>query len=186
MKAVLIYLLMQSPVMRFSYPNNLSRQRLHPDTRCKQAQEHLCRISQNFTSESAASTADRRMCHLTKENCTLMAFFNSWAWEVSKVGVSNKKHTWCKDFMSFVRLRDIFTQACPDRGRNIILNFPLTFCVCISFRAIKAFQEVLYIDPGFSRAKEIHLRLGLMFKVNTDYESSLKVNLADGLGDVNK
>lgn len=42
-------------------------------------------------------------------------------------------------------------------------------------RAIKAFQEVLYIDPGFSRAKEIHLRLGLMFKVNTDYESSLKV-----------
>uniref|UniRef100_A0AAQ4QCX1 [histone H3]-trimethyl-L-lysine(27) demethylase n=1 Tax=Gasterosteus aculeatus aculeatus TaxID=481459 RepID=A0AAQ4QCX1_GASAC len=42
--------------------------------------------------------------------------------------------------------------------------------------AIKAFQEVLYIDPGFSRSKEIHLRLGLMFKVNTDYESSLKVN----------
>uniref|UniRef100_A0A8C3A044 [histone H3]-trimethyl-L-lysine(27) demethylase n=1 Tax=Cyclopterus lumpus TaxID=8103 RepID=A0A8C3A044_CYCLU len=40
--------------------------------------------------------------------------------------------------------------------------------------AIKAFQEVLYIDPGFSRAKEIHLRLGLMFKGNTDYESSLK------------
>uniref|UniRef100_A0A8C2ZWF3 [histone H3]-trimethyl-L-lysine(27) demethylase n=1 Tax=Cyclopterus lumpus TaxID=8103 RepID=A0A8C2ZWF3_CYCLU len=41
-------------------------------------------------------------------------------------------------------------------------------------KAIKAFQEVLYIDPGFSRAKEIHLRLGLMFKGNTDYESSLK------------
>uniref|UniRef100_A0A8C5BJF4 [histone H3]-trimethyl-L-lysine(27) demethylase n=1 Tax=Gadus morhua TaxID=8049 RepID=A0A8C5BJF4_GADMO len=43
-----------------------------------------------------------------------------------------------------------------------------------AFQAIKAFQEVLYIDPGFARAKEIHLRLGLMFKVNTDYESSLK------------
>ncbi|XP_056281268.1 lysine-specific demethylase 6A isoform X3 [Pseudoliparis swirei] len=40
--------------------------------------------------------------------------------------------------------------------------------------AIKAFQEVLYIDPGFSRSKEIHLRLGLMFKGNTDYELSLK------------
>nr|XP_043875984.1 lysine-specific demethylase 6A isoform X3 [Solea senegalensis] len=40
--------------------------------------------------------------------------------------------------------------------------------------AIKAFQEVLYIDPGFCRVKEIHLRLGLMFKVNTDHESSLK------------
>ncbi|KAM8855057.1 lysine-specific demethylase 6A-like [Spinachia spinachia] len=42
--------------------------------------------------------------------------------------------------------------------------------------AIKAFQEVLYIDSGFSRSKEIHLRLGLMFKVNTDYESSLKAS----------
>uniref|UniRef100_A0A7J8EJR8 [histone H3]-trimethyl-L-lysine(27) demethylase n=1 Tax=Rousettus aegyptiacus TaxID=9407 RepID=A0A7J8EJR8_ROUAE len=42
--------------------------------------------------------------------------------------------------------------------------------------AIKAFQEVLYVDPSFCRAKEIHLRLGLMFKVNTDYESSLKYN----------
>ncbi|KAM6985669.1 lysine-specific demethylase 6A [Aplochiton taeniatus] len=41
-------------------------------------------------------------------------------------------------------------------------------------RAIKAFQEVLYMDPSFSRANEIHLRLGLMFKVNTDYESSIK------------
>ncbi|KAM4699187.1 lysine-specific demethylase 6A isoform 2-T2 [Discoglossus pictus] len=40
--------------------------------------------------------------------------------------------------------------------------------------AIRAFQEVLYVDPSFCRAKEIHLRLGLMFKVNTDYESSLK------------
>uniref|UniRef100_A0A3B4A4L6 [histone H3]-trimethyl-L-lysine(27) demethylase n=1 Tax=Periophthalmus magnuspinnatus TaxID=409849 RepID=A0A3B4A4L6_9GOBI len=40
--------------------------------------------------------------------------------------------------------------------------------------SIKAFQEVLYIDPTFSKAKEIHLRLGVMFKVNTDYESSLK------------
>ncbi|XP_020733009.2 lysine-specific demethylase 6A isoform X15 [Odocoileus virginianus] len=40
--------------------------------------------------------------------------------------------------------------------------------------AIKAFQEVLYVEPSFCRAKEIHLRLGLMFKVNTDYESSLK------------
>ncbi|XP_051030958.1 histone demethylase UTY isoform X2 [Phodopus roborovskii] len=40
--------------------------------------------------------------------------------------------------------------------------------------AIRAFQDVLYVDPSFCRAKEIHLRLGFMFKVNTDYESSLK------------
>lgn len=50
-------------------------------------------------------------------------------------------------------------------------------CCSVFHRAIKAFQEVLYIDPSFSRAKEIHLRLGLMFKVITDYESSLKVCL---------
>lgn len=56
-----------------------------------------------------------------------------------------------------------------------VLRFLLSFLVFP--RAIKAFQEVLYIDPSFSRAKEIHLRLGLMFKVNTDYESSLKVCL---------
>lgn len=42
------------------------------------------------------------------------------------------------------------------------------------FGAIKAFQQVLYIEPGFSRANEVHLRLGLMFKVQSDYESSLK------------
>ncbi|XP_058260189.1 histone demethylase UTY-like isoform X3 [Hemibagrus wyckioides] len=48
------------------------------------------------------------------------------------------------------------------------------FHYCAFQWGIKVFQEVLYIDPSFSRAKEIHLRLGLMFKVNTDYESSLK------------
>ncbi|XP_022095086.1 histone demethylase UTY-like isoform X2 [Acanthaster planci] len=40
--------------------------------------------------------------------------------------------------------------------------------------AIRAFQQVLYIDPGFQRANEVHLRLGHMFKVNSDYESGLK------------
>uniref|UniRef100_A0AAZ3QW24 [histone H3]-trimethyl-L-lysine(27) demethylase n=1 Tax=Oncorhynchus tshawytscha TaxID=74940 RepID=A0AAZ3QW24_ONCTS len=40
--------------------------------------------------------------------------------------------------------------------------------------AIQAFQDGLYIDPSFSRATEIHMRLGLMFKGNTNYKSSLK------------
>ncbi|XP_072034638.1 histone demethylase UTY-like isoform X2 [Amphiura filiformis] len=40
--------------------------------------------------------------------------------------------------------------------------------------AIRAFQQVLYTDPGFSRANEVQLRLGHMFKVNSDYDSSLK------------
>lgn len=60
-----------------------------------------------------------------------------------------------------------------------VLSTFLHHLLHVPCRAIKAFQEVLYIDPGFSRAKEIHLRLGLMFKVNTDYESSLKVGDAD-------
>ncbi|XP_042910327.1 histone demethylase UTY isoform X3 [Parasteatoda tepidariorum] len=42
------------------------------------------------------------------------------------------------------------------------------------FRAINIFREVLYLDPGFIRSNEIHLRLGCMFKVLEDYESSYK------------
>ncbi|CAC5370577.1 UTX [Mytilus coruscus] len=41
-------------------------------------------------------------------------------------------------------------------------------------RATRAFQQVLYTDPGFSRANEIRIRLGLMCKTSTDYEVSLK------------
>lgn len=86
-----------------------------------------------------------------------------------------------------------FTAKSKQTNKSCLLYFfPEYFpntCVCLPFliqhcfvlffafnRAIKAFQEVLYIDPSFSRAKEIHLRLALMFKVNTDYESSLKVS----------
>ncbi|KAM9343519.1 lysine-specific demethylase 6A isoform 2-T2 [Pholidichthys leucotaenia] len=65
----------------------------------------------------------------------------------------------------------------PDYWKNatFLYGFGMVYFHYNAFQwAIKAFQEVLYIDPSFSRAKEIHLRLGLMFKVNTDYESSLK------------
>lgn len=41
-------------------------------------------------------------------------------------------------------------------------------------RAVKAFQQLLYVSPGFQRANEVHLRLGLMFKVTQEYESALK------------
>ncbi|XP_055958910.1 lysine-specific demethylase 6A isoform X2 [Patella vulgata] len=40
--------------------------------------------------------------------------------------------------------------------------------------AIKSFQQVLYVDPGFKRANEIHIRLGLMFKANGNYSASSK------------
>lgn len=40
--------------------------------------------------------------------------------------------------------------------------------------AIKAYQQVLYIEPSFSQANEVHLRLGLMYKILNNYESSHK------------
>jgi len=40
--------------------------------------------------------------------------------------------------------------------------------------ATVAFQQVLYIDPGFQRANEVHLRLGIIAKMKNDFESSLK------------
>ena len=40
--------------------------------------------------------------------------------------------------------------------------------------AKKAFQQALYIDPGFSRANEIHLRLGIITKMKNDFDASLK------------
>ena len=40
--------------------------------------------------------------------------------------------------------------------------------------AAKAFQITLYIDPGFSRANEIHMRLGIIRKMKNDFDGSLK------------
>ena len=42
------------------------------------------------------------------------------------------------------------------------------------YRAVKAFQQLLYIDPVYCRANEVHLRLGLIFKITGELESSLK------------
>ena len=57
-------------------------------------------------------------------------------------------------------------------------------CCLVCSRAIKAFQQVLYVDPSFPRANEVHLRLGLMFKVNNDPKSSQK-HLQLALSDAN-
>ncbi|KAJ8684168.1 hypothetical protein QAD02_019960 [Eretmocerus hayati] len=40
--------------------------------------------------------------------------------------------------------------------------------------AVKSFQQVLWVEPGFPRACEVHLRLGLMLKVHGDYDAALK------------
>jgi histone demethylase len=42
------------------------------------------------------------------------------------------------------------------------------------FRATKAFQQLLYLDPAFSRANEVHIRLGFMRKIDGDIVESLK------------
>lgn len=57
--------------------------------------------------------------------------------------------------------------------RQIVLyfNFSFVYCFC---RAVKAFQQLLYIDPVYCRANEVHLRLGLIFKITGELESSLK------------
>lgn len=40
--------------------------------------------------------------------------------------------------------------------------------------ATKVFQQVLYLEPGFPRVNEIHIRLGIMAKVNNDFSTSLR------------
>ncbi|XP_037932944.1 phosphoglycolate phosphatase, chromosomal-like [Teleopsis dalmanni] len=40
--------------------------------------------------------------------------------------------------------------------------------------AIRAFQQLLYLNPCFSCANEAHLRLGFMLKVVGEYKASLK------------
>ncbi|XP_052783608.1 lysine-specific demethylase 6A-like isoform X1 [Mya arenaria] len=40
--------------------------------------------------------------------------------------------------------------------------------------ATRAFQQVLYTDPAFTRANEIHIRLGFIFKIGKDFDKSLK------------
>ncbi|KAK3699393.1 hypothetical protein QZH41_018548 [Actinostola sp. cb2023] len=40
--------------------------------------------------------------------------------------------------------------------------------------AIKVFQQVLYLDPGFSCSNEVHLRLGIIYKAQNNHEASIK------------
>jgi len=44
----------------------------------------------------------------------------------------------------------------------------------LSSSAIRAYQQVLYIDSQFSRRNDVHLRLGLIYKQLGDYSLALK------------
>lgn len=57
---------------------------------------------------------------------------------------------------------------------KVSINLFFFLLCCLSYRAIKAFHQLLYVSPDFVRANEVHLRLGLMLKVNGDFEQSLK------------
>ena len=54
------------------------------------------------------------------------------------------------------------------------LNLSHFFILYPSYRAVKAFRQVLWVEPGFPRACEVHLRLGLMLKVQSDFDGALK------------
>lgn len=56
---------------------------------------------------------------------------------------------------------------------NSILIRSISLSPCAS-RAVKAFQQVLWVEPSFPRACEVHLRLGLMLKVHADFDAALK------------
>ncbi|GFR94514.1 lysine-specific demethylase 6A-like [Elysia marginata] len=63
-----------------------------------------------------------------------------------------------------------------------ILIDPYRFALVGNSRAIQVFQQLLYTNPAFKRASEVHLRLALMFKVLKQYDTSLKhfkLTLAD-------
>lgn len=54
------------------------------------------------------------------------------------------------------------------------ISLKMVYYFLIFFRAIRAFQQLLYVNPDFARSNEVHLRLGLMYKVSHDYEIALK------------
>lgn len=58
---------------------------------------------------------------------------------------------------------------------NFLYGQGLVYFHFNAFRwAIKSFQQLIYIDPSYVRSNEVHLRLGLMFKVTNEYDSALK------------
>ena len=56
-----------------------------------------------------------------------------------------------------------------------MVPFLLVNAVCLYCRAVQAFQMVLYTDANFSRASDVHLRIGIIKKKNKDYEAATKV-----------
>ncbi|XP_054265858.1 histone demethylase UTY-like isoform X2 [Macrosteles quadrilineatus] len=86
-------------------------------------------------------------------------------------------HLLLEDYSKAMSAYQKFFNLKPDywKDANFLYGQGLVYFHFNAFQwAIKAFQQVLYVEPSYSRANEVHLRLGLMFKVNNDWESALK------------
>ncbi|XP_046672400.1 histone demethylase UTY isoform X2 [Homalodisca vitripennis] len=86
-------------------------------------------------------------------------------------------HLLLEDYSKAMSAYQKFFKLKPDHWKdaNFLYGQGLVYFHFNAFQwAIKAFQQVLYVEPSYSRANEVHLRLGLMFKVNNDWESALK------------
>ena len=70
-------------------------------------------------------------------------------------------------------LVNLVNKSCKDPGYFHALG--VIFFMHNSYQlATVAFQQVLYVDPGFQRANEVHLKLGMIAMKDHDFETSLK------------
>ena len=70
-------------------------------------------------------------------------------------------------------LVNLINKSCYDPGYFHALG--VIFFMHNSYQlATVAFQQVLYVDPGFQRANEVHLKLGMIAMKDHDFETSLK------------
>ncbi|KAH8853179.1 Lysine-specific demethylase 6A [Schistosoma japonicum] len=71
-----------------------------------------------------------------------------------------------------------FEYLCPkESATDCSFLYGLGLC-CFRFnvfnKAIKLFQQILYLQPWFPKCKEIHIRLGYIYKVQSNFERSLR------------
>lgn len=61
-------------------------------------------------------------------------------------------------------------------SRLYLLQWQCNLFSSLSLRAIQSFQQILYCEPNFIRASDVHFRIGLIKKNNEDYETATKVS----------
>lgn len=79
-------------------------------------------------------------------------------------------YRWSVNYIIFLFHPHHFPIICLTKFPSLSLSF-------YPYRAIKAFRQILYINPSFYPSNELHIRLGVIFKILCDYDSSLKVSI---------